>query len=90
MYYKDQAMTGKVYTFPGNTPVETEEQATLGEWFATIENRVGDEPIEHAIVVVISTSGEQVIYSLNDMRKDQFVGTLHIAAQQGLYDGVAP
>ena len=82
-------MTGRILTFPGTDEPKIEEQVSLSDWFNTIVNRVADEPLEHTLVIVTSQSGEQVVYSMNNIRKDQYVGLLQLATLQGIYDGVA-
>lgn len=79
-----------VFTFPGTTPPEEREaEVSLADWFSTIISRVEDTPIEHAIVILMSEDGEEIVYSKNDIRRDQFLGLLHIAQELGLYGGVA-
>lgn len=80
-----------VFTFPGVTPPEERKaEVSLADWFSTIVSRAEGVSIEHAIVILMSEDGEQIVYSKNDVRKDQFLGMLHIAQEQGLYGQVAP
>lgn len=79
-----------VFTFPGATPPEERgAEVSLADWFSTIVSRAEDTPIEHAIVILMSEDGEEIVYSKNDIRKDQFLGMLHIAQELGLYGEVA-
>lgn len=79
-----------VFTFPGATPPEEREaEVSLADWFSTIVSRVEGEPIQHAIVILMNGDGEEIVYSKNDVRKDQFLGMLHIAQELGLHGGVA-
>lgn len=73
-----------VVQFP--SPGEPEE---VEKWFYSIADRVGRTPIEHGIVVLLSEEGEEKVYVMNDMRKDQFAGLMQIAMLKGLYDSVA-
>lgn len=86
-------MTAEVVAFPGvdlSFVFEETKTPRLEEWFSTIEARVEGVPLDHAIVILMDEAGEQIVYSMNNIRKDQMVGMLHIAAEQALYGGVAP
>lgn len=83
---------GTVVAFPGVDLADiysADESPFLARWFDTIEERVEGVPLDHAIVILMDESGEQIVYSMNDIRKDQMVGILHIASEQALYGGVA-
>lgn len=84
---------GEVLAFPGvdlDDVYSEDESPILARWFDTIEERVEGVPLDHAIVILMDESGEQIVYSMNDIRKDQLMGMLHIASEQALYEGVAP
>lgn len=86
-------MTAQVVAFPGvdlRKVMEESQPSTLGDWFNTITDRVDGVPLDHAVVILMDKYGEQIVYCLNDIRKDQMLGMLHIAAEQALYGGVAP
>lgn len=69
-------------------PVKT-DSTELEMWFSSIGYRVGSTPVEDGIVVLVNTEGEEIVYVMNDMRKDAFAGLLQIAMLKGLYDSVA-
>lgn len=79
-----------VFTFPGATPTEEREaEVSLADWFSTIVGRAEGVPIKHAIAILLSEEGEQIVYSKNDIRKDQCLGMLYLAQEQAMYGGVA-
>lgn len=73
-----------VVDFPGG-----DKKVPLDEWFESIVKRVEDEPLEAAIVVLSSESGEMIVYIKDPMFKDRYVGLMEMAKFEGMFESVS-
>lgn len=73
-----------VVDFPGG-----DKKVPLDEWFESIVERVEDEPLEAAIVVLSSESGEMIVYIKDPMFKDKYVGLMEMAKFEGMFESVS-
>lgn len=73
-----------VVDFPGG-----DKKVPLDEWFESIVERVEDEPLDAAIVVLSSESGEMIVYIKDPMFKDRYVGLMEMAKFEGMFESVS-